>query len=702
VASAAGTGPLAALQAARGHLFPLAVVLIGIGVGIWFALPFEPGRPHYAAAAVAGAVSLLFWLAGPTLARPLGAAALAVIAGFLASGLRGHLQEAPMLEGRYYGPVQGRIVALDRSSSDALRLTLADVVLEDLAPARTPVRVRVALQVEPAYLVPAPGQTVILTAHLAAPDGPVEPGGFDFRRMAYFDRLGAVGYTATPVLLWAPPEPGSEFIGRLRADLSAGVRAAIPGDAGAFAAGAMTGDRSGITQETVVALRDSSLAHLLAISGMNMVFLCTFVFALIRKSLALVPPVGLRVNGKKLAAVVSFGVAFFYLLLSGQNVATERAFISISVVLGAVLLDRRAITLRTVAIAGAILLLWKPESLTEPGFQMSFAATLALVAGFAALDRRVLRENWPRWLIPVFTLVASSVIAGVATAPFAAAHFNRFTDYGLIANLLTVPVMGAIIMPMGAIALLLAPLGLHGLPLAVMGVGAEWILAVAKGIAGLEGAVTAIPAPGPAALPLIALGGLWLILWPGRLRLAGAVPVSAALALWATVSRPDLLISEDGRLVGLMTDQGRALSQATAGSFDAINWLENDGDLAPQREAAARPGFAGDKGARAFSFAGLTAVALSGRGAGELLASACAAHDIVVLAAAADGAGGGCILIDQKLLGATGALALSVGDDGIKVTPVRAVERLWTGPVPGPEALPELRANPGPALAADQ
>ncbi|MDM7970174.1 MAG: ComEC/Rec2 family competence protein, partial [Paracoccaceae bacterium] len=246
---------------------------------------------------------------------------------------------------------------------------------------------------------------------------------------------------------------------------------AMPSEAGAFATGAMTGDRSAISQETAAALRDSGLAHLLAISGMNLAFLIAFVFALIRYGVALIPPLALRVSAKKLAALVSLGVAFFYLLLSGSNVATERAFIMVTVILGAVLLDRQALTLRSVALAGIILILWKPESLLAPGFQMSFAATTALIAGFAAMQSRMEPGRMPRWVVPLVTLVLSSVIGGLASGPYAAASFNRFADYGLLANLLTVPVMGAVVMPAGAMAALLAPLGLADLPLWVMETG---------------------------------------------------------------------------------------------------------------------------------------------------------------------------------------------------------------------------------------
>lgn len=672
-------GPLRAVQAARGQLFPFAAVAIGIGIGTWFGWPHEPGIAAYAAGLGLFLLGLALLWRGAELLRPLGGFAAALALGFLAAGLRAQWQDAPMLTFRYFGPVEGRVIEIDRSGSDALRMTLDQVVLENLPPAQTPLRVRVSLHGDPIH-DPQPGETVMVTASLAAPDGAVEPGGFDFRRMAYFERLGAVGYTRNPVMLLEPPGRGEAWIGRLRAYLSAYMKAAIPGEAGAFASGSMTGDRSGISQATVEALRDSSLAHLLAISGMNLAFLVGFVFMLLRTAIAAVPVLAVRVHAKKVSAVVSLAVALFYLLLSGANVATERAFVMVCVMLGAVLLDRRAITLRSAALAAAVLLLWQPEVLLAPGFQMSMAATVALVAGFQALDRGVMLGRWPRWTLPAFTLIASSAIAGVATAPFAAAHFNRFTDYGFVANLLTAPVMG-VVMPLGALAVLLAPFGLAGLPLWAMGLCCDWILAVAYRVAGMEGSVTGIAAPGQGVLAVLALGALWLILWPGRARLAGLAPVIMALAIWPLEARPDLLISGDGRLLGLMGPEGRALSAAKGGGFAAQNWLENDGDLVAQEVAAARPGFTGPKGARAFAFAGLTGVALSGKGAEAALPAACAGHDLVVIAVAlAPGAAPqGCRVIDQRLLAQTGPLALRVSEQAITVEAAREGGRIWSG-----------------------
>jgi competence protein ComEC len=674
--------PLDALAAARGQLFVFLPVLLGIGIGLWFLWPSEPGAAVYAAAvglALAGAG--LRWRGAERWQAP-GLALACLCAGFLAAGFRAHDVAAPMLAARYHGPVEGRLVAVDRSGSDALRITLDRVVLVDLPPEATPARVRVSLHGAAGQALPEPGATLILTASLAAPEGAPEPGGFDFRRMAWFDRLGAVGFTRSPVLVLEPATGGALAVGRLRLHLSAAIRGAVPGDAGAFAAGVLTGDRSGLSLQAVEDLRDSSLAHLLAISGMNMAFLTAFVFALVRGGVALVPPLALRVNAKKLAALVALPVAAFYLALSGANVATERAFIMVAVALGAVLFDRRALSLRSVAVAATILLVWQPEALVEAGFQMSFAATLALIVTFRALDRAALRARLPWGAMPLVLLVLTSLVGGLSTAPFAALHFNRFTDFGLVANLLTVPVMGAVVMPAGVVAGLLAPLGLAAPALWVMQAGSAWILGVARMVAGWEGAVTAIPAPPAWAVPVMALGALWAILWPGRARWAGAGAAALALAAWPLGTRPDLIVAGDGRLAGLLTAEGRALSAPRGNGFAARHWLEEDGDLVDQAAAAARPGFLGPKEARSFAVGGLKGVLLTGKGAAAALPAACAAHALVITPARAGPDPGPCLMLDAGRLAVTGPVAIRLAPEGLRIRGTRDIRRLWTATAP--------------------
>ncbi|MEM7075898.1 MAG: ComEC/Rec2 family competence protein [Pseudomonadota bacterium] len=665
----AWTGRLADIwHAQRGHLFPWSPVALACGIGLYFLCPAEPGAAAYAGVALAVPVAVLLACRSAGAGAPLLWMAALIGVGFCLAGWRAHALADPVLGWRYYGPVEGRIVGIDRSASDAVRLTLDEVVLRDTAPGRTPGRVRVALHGLAAEHVPAPGAHVGLTAHLAPPSGPVEPGGFDFQRHAWFQGIGAVGYSRVPVMVLAPPD-GGQVLFRARMAVSERVQRLLPGNAGAFAAAIMTGDRSGMGQETLAALRVSNLAHLLAISGLHMGLLAGFVFAVVRLGFAAIPSLGLRLPAKKIAALVAMAAAAGYLALSGGNVATERAFVMVSVMLLAVLADRRALSLRGVALAACLILAMRPEALLGPGFQMSFAATTALVAVFAAF-RDAEFSHGPRWLRPVLALVLSSGVAGLATAPIAAAHFNQIAHYGLVANLLSVPLMGALVMPMAVLAACLMPLGLDWIALWIMGVGLDWILGVAHWISALDGARGTVPGPGPFVLPAIALGMLFLILWQGRLRFLGIIPVGVAFLVWADVRRPDVLIADSGALVGVMTQDGRALSRAKGAGFVARNWLENDGDAADQATAHAR-----------WAEVSLPILALTGARAAATL-TACAPADLVVLNVALPAdlpVDLPCRVIHPDTLRDTGAIALYAEPGGLREVTARDISgtRLW-------------------------
>ncbi|MBV2361151.1 ComEC family competence protein [Thalassococcus sp. CAU 1522] len=667
----------------RGFLFPWAPVCLACGIGFYFALRVEPPVAALWLAALSGAALVGLGLRANAVAGPLLIAAGLVAAGLALAGARSHTVAGPLLDFRYYGPIQGRVVGIDRSASDAVRLTLDWVVLDRMAPADTPARVRVALHGQQGYADPAPGATVILTGHLSAPGGAAEPGGFDFRRHAWFLRLGAVGYTRTPVLLLEPPQ-GGQWVFRARMWLSERVKRTLPGETGAFAAAVMTGDRSGMGQATLDQLRDTNLAHLIAISGLHMGLLAGTVFAALRLGLLLIPAVRLTWPVKKLAAAGALLAAAGYLALSGGNVATERAFVMAAVALLAVMLDRRALSLRAVALAALIILSLRPEALLGPGFQMSFAATTALVAVFEALSRADGLQRAPRWLRPVLSLVISSAVAGAATAPIAMAHFNQVAHYGLLANLVSVPVMGAVVVPMAVLSAVLLPLGLDWIALWIMGLGLDWILAVAHHVAQWDGAVGAVVAPGPAVLPLIAAAGLIAAIWRGRGRAAAALPLAVAAGLWMSAERPALLVAEDGGLVGILTPEGRALSRDRGSGFVAGIWLENDGQGGDQAGAAARwPGQNADRIARA-SLGGVEIVHLQGKRAAAAFAG-CTPGAIVVATVDLP-AMTGCTVFDPKTLRATGAVAFWDNKGALRFDSVtaRSGQRLWHGAGPAP------------------
>jgi competence protein ComEC len=272
----------------------------------------------------------------------------------------------------------------------------------------------------------------------------------------------------------------------------------------------------------------------------------------------------------------------------------------------------------------------------------------------------------------VLTVVISSAVAGAATAPVAAAHFNQIAQYGLLANLMSVPLMGFLVMPAAVVAALLQPFGLDWLPLWVMGQGLEWILGVATRVSSWEGARGLVVTPGPVVLPLIAFGALFLVLWQGRARLAGLVPVILGFWLWSGAERPTVLVSDSGGMVGVLTPGGRALSKPRGGGFVALNWLENDGDAATQEDAHLRwPGDA--------ALPVPLRVVIGARAARETLS--CGGASLMVFSAEPEALPEHCEAITPRTLRQTGSLAIFEEGDGLRIVSARSRTgaRLWSG-----------------------
>jgi len=673
------------LLAQRGHLFCWVPVCLGIGIGGYFQLGFEPDILVFAGVACVMVLLMAFSRLAPQAVAPVLVGLVLIGAGASIAKIRTHTVAGPVLGFRYYGPVEGRIVNIDRSSSDAVRLTLDKVVLTRMGPRRTPLKVRVSLHGagQPSDL--RAGDVVMTTGHLSPPSGPAEPGGFDFQRHAWFLQIGAVGYTRNPVvrLVAAGQSDGWRlWVFQQRMALSKAVRTHMPGETGAFAAAIMTGDRSAMSRATIADLRATNLAHLLAISGLHMGLLTGFVFAVVRMGLALVPMIALRIATKKIAAGVALFVGLGYLALSGGNVATERAYIMVAVMLVAVLLDRRALTLRAVAMAATLVLLMQPEALVGPGFQMSFAATTALVLVFGTL-RPVDMSRLPKWARVIFSVVVSSAVAGFATAPFAAAHFNQIAHFGLLANVFSVPLMGAIVMPAAVLAICLAPFGLWGIGLWLMDLGLQWILFVAGRVAQIEGGVGHIVAPQPFMLPVLGLGLLWLTLWQGWGRFAGVVVAIGALGMWSQAVRPAVLVADNGALVGVMGPQGRSLSKPKGSSFVAGIWLENDGRPVPQPVAANRPGIVRDKSMQTIQLGAWTMIATTGKTALAKIEGCNGADMLISNQTVSDDRP--CRVIDLVSLRKTGAIAFDLDQAGdLVVTTARQIagQRPWAPDAP--------------------
>jgi competence protein ComEC len=561
-------------------------VAFGVGIAIYFSLAAEPptwsgpaGVALTAAACLLGRRRTLPLIA----ALVTGAAAL----GFTAAQVRTAWVAAPVIEKRS-GPMVVSGQVLQASPKDGgLRILLQRLTIPALAPQAVPQRVRVKLAVQSWEI--RPGDWIRLRAVLLPPPEPAMPGAFDFARRSYFQRLGAVGFALGGATKSPPPAdagPGARWslwwFG-LRHGISQRVTAVLPGEAGAVATALMTGERGRIPEEILQDMRDSGLAHLLAISGLHMGLIAGLLFFGLRAGLALVPRLALYYPIKKWAALGAALGAFAYLFLAGATVPTQRAFLMVMVVLLAVVLDRRAVSLRLVAWAAFAVLLVGPEALLSVSFQMSFAAVVALVAGYEALRRHrgsfFANRGVPAKLGLYLAGVAlTSVIATLATSPFAIYHFNRVAVFGLAANLVAVPLTGFWIMPWALAAFALMPLGLEGLALVPMSWGLELLIAVAGEIASWPGAVRLVPAMPLASLGLVVLGGLWLCLWSRAWRFAGLAAVLAGVVTATLVRPPDIWVGASGKPMGLRTPEGEMLlSNLRGGRFESEIWQRRAG-----------------------------------------------------------------------------------------------------------------------------
>jgi competence protein ComEC len=573
----AGPARLYACLLAERDRWPLWLpVLLGAGVALYFHLPLEPD-PR-AGVTLAVGLALAAWaLRRYPGARLLVLALLALATGFALAQLRTAWIAAPVLE-RNWGPalLVAEVVSGEPQGRGS-RLYLRPLDMPGLAETERPLLLRITLAgvAEP----PAPGSRIRLRAALRPPSPPVLPGAFDFARQAYFQRLGGIGfaYGAGEVLPDATPPPQS--LGQrwrlwwagARQTITERIARQLDGQRGALAIALITGQRGAITEATREDMRNAGLAHLLAISGLHMGLVTGLLFYLLRAAMALTPGLALHRPIKKWAALGAAAGAFVYLNLVGASIPAQRAFLMILVVLLAVLLERRAISLRLVAWAAAVILVLAPDSLMSASFQMSFAAVTALIAAYEFWERRRpprdgARDAGHRLAGYFLGVAATSVIAILATSPFAAFHFHRLALFGLLANLVAVPLTAFWIMPCAVLGLLLMPFGAESLGLVPMGWGLDVLLAVANTVAGWPQAVVRVPPMPDWGLGLVVLGGLWLCLWQGGWRWPAIAVVVAGALTPLTFQPPSLLASSDGRQAALRTPDGRLWVASQRGS----------------------------------------------------------------------------------------------------------------------------------------
>ena len=662
----------AALEVAPGRLMPWLPVGFGFGVVAYFAAEREP--VWWVAALLAGAAVIVAFMLR---ARPVGfAAALgcaAIAVGFATAALKARLFDHTILPATAYSVTVSGYVETREERERSDRIVLRVAALEGARLTAQPERVRLSVRKGTA---PAVGAFVSLKARLNPPAAPFRPGGYDLARDLYFKQIGATGLALGAITTLQPPVAPdlrlrfAASVEAIRDAIDSRIRAAVKGDAGSIASALITGKRDALTSPVFDAMFISGVGHVLSISGYHMALVAGVVFFIVRAILALFPPLALRYPIKKWAALVALAATTFYLVLSGAEVATQRSYIMAAVVLIGVMADRPTLTLRTIAVAALAVMLIVPEAVIHPSFQMSFAATLALIATYergmpwaTAAPGTALAARVALWGVrEIVLLFTASLVAGLATTPYAAYHFHRLAPYGVIANLLAMPVISAVSMPAGLLALLAMPFGFDGPLWKLMGAGIDWMVAVSLWVTRLPGAVGHIPAFGANALLLGTAGLIVICLLRSPLRYAGIAFALAGCAVALTAPRPDVLISAGADIIAVRGGDGRLSAvKSGADTLSLPEWLAADGDARLPKDASVTAGFACDPDGCVARLADGTAVAVSRTAAA--LADDCLRAGLIVTARVAPGDCAATV-IDRKTLQRRGAVAL-IHRDGV-------------------------------------
>ena len=674
--------------------FNTAVIAFAIGIAAYFAWPSEPEvRLIIVLCGLAGG----FWFVFQR--RLWTGVGLVWLIFMLTLGLGRavwHTAEAdtprlPQQERTYR--IEGWVSAIEKSGNSE-RFVVELLSVRGMAEGRMPKKLRIRVTKKPDPPIEA-GATINWLVASKAPPGAVVPGAYDPGQAAYFKGIGGFGFG-----YGAPETQGDAELGswdlvrraviRWRYGLADRVVAAAPNGTSGLQAALMTGVRRFIPAEQTDNLRIAGLAHILAISGLHMALLAGGTYSGAAFILACILPLSRRYDVRKFAAAAAIGAATFYLVLSGASVATQRAWVMSTIFFLAIILDRRAVSMRSVSVAALITLALHPESLISVGFQMSFAAVTALVAVYqvwqnirpAYSQRGIIR----RVVDFISSLSVTSLVAGFATGAFALFHFNRFAKYGFAGNLLAMPLFSLFVMPLAVVSLLSMPFGLEAGPLYLMSKALEPILRAASWVAEWPGAMLYIGAAPNWVLPVFGSGFVALCMGRRWWKLPGLALMGVAFAGWGQAPSPDLRISEDGKvafwqppeseganpvlLVGSRRSDryGREQFAQRAGLTDA-DWAPYEDRIAQCDSLACR--------------AKIGAWQVSILQSPSEVPEECMASDLVILAVRSAGPVArrncGAVLVDEGTLRETGALDVYLGDRLITkpARPPKERRRAW-------------------------
>lgn len=566
------------------RIFLYSPIFLAIGISIYFGLPFEPPISIVISIWLLTGSILIQSLKNRTLTKLI-LPFFIIVSGTTICQIKVQFLHTPIIDRDIpYILLYGDIASIEKLGKEqGSRITLKNLQLENIKQENTPRKIRLKLRHDEDIQT---GQRIKALASLSAPSDPLIPNGFDFRRHLYLKGYGSVGFIyKKPEIIKNAPEHFLK-IQPLRDHIAKIILNTLPAEQSSIALALITGQKNAIREEDRQAIRDAGLAHMLAISGLHIGLVASTVFFCVRIILAAIEPIALRLPIKKIAAVMAFAGAVFYMLLAGTTIPTQRAVIMISIVFLAIILDRSPISMRVLTFSALIILITTPESLISASFQMSFSAVLSLVFFYEKT-----KNIWSylynsrdgilyKLSLYFLSVLITTLIASIATAPFSLYHFGQVSFLGSAANLIAVPLLAFIIMPFALLSLIFMPIGLEYYPLSVMGQGISHILEIAHWFSSLPHAI--IRTPQWSFIGFITLITAAVTLVTAKNRFKPIVFILSFITLQRILisHQPDILIHADHKLMLFRTAQNRAYVNDKRNSrFVREEWAKNLGML---------------------------------------------------------------------------------------------------------------------------
>ncbi len=575
---------------------------LSIGIGLYFSLSYEPEFLVIAVITIfIIAISFIFWktIFNDNSATHLLFLMLVILSlisiGFTTAKLRTDYIYSPMIVKKInFADIEGRIKTIEPIEVGS-RVILQDLSIDKINADKTPHFIRLKVLKDEGL---KSGQIIKVLAGLNPPSSPVAPYAFDFQRWSYYQRLGAVGFAyGAPEIL---ENAKGSILSSVRESITKKIIMQTSSPEQSIILALMTGQRKAIIDEDWDAMRELGLAHMLAISGLHVGMVAGVLFFFSRIIMAGFCNFALHHPIKKYAAIIALIGAFLYMLIVGATIPTQRAVIMVGLAMIAICLDRSPISLRLVALAATLILLYRPESLVSISFQMSFAAVTALVAFFEFM-RPYLRKLysraglWRKILLYILGLSFTTIIAGAVTGLFGLYHFQQYAMFGLLANLIAVPILSFMVMPLLVLSYFLMPLGISGFVLNIAEWGTRWVLATAHWVANMDGSVLKIASyPSWVFIGLVVC--LWIFtVWKGREKIL-ILPIFVGLLILIPLTKqPDIQISGASDLILIKDKQDQIwLSSFVKERFTAKNWVRLQGAVDQKQKKWPKEGREGD------------------------------------------------------------------------------------------------------------